>query len=189
MRAWFHPASDWFYILLADWQRSPVPVMFEKRFGSPVRMRTCNPVVNSLGLKGFVFSSGISSQTALGDARSLLWSAKLIPVRSESAVCSFAYFCCCNGKCVLFFAAVVTAALGHVKDSRSPSCAAFGSLRLLLQYLRFVAAGSCEHLANCQACDHSSWNRRNRFCSQLLFGLALCGSDRNDFGVFEHARS
>jgi hypothetical protein len=29
----------------------------------------------------------------------------------------------------------------------------------------------------------------NRFCSQLLFGLALCGSDRNDFGGVEHARS
>src|SRR5438270_8192174 len=25
----------------------------------------------------------------------------------------------------------------------------------LLRYLRFVTAGSCEHLANCQACDHS----------------------------------
>ena len=189
MRAALYRASDWIYILLADSQRSPVCVMFEKRFGSPVRMRTCNPVVNSLGLKGFVFSSGISSQTALGDARSLLWSAKLIPVRSESAVCSFAYFCCCNGKCVLFFAAVVTAALGHVKDSRSRSCAPFGRSRPLLQCLRLVTAGSCEHLANCHAGDYCSWDRRNRFCSRRLFGLALCGSDRNDFGVFEHARS
>jgi hypothetical protein len=110
-------------------------------------------------------------------------------LRSAFGGVFLAYFRFCNGKCVLVFAAEVTAALGHVKDRRSPSCAAFGSLGLLLQYLRFVAAGSCEHLANCHAGDHSSSDRRNRFCSRRLFGLALCGSDRNDFGVFEHARS
>jgi hypothetical protein len=47
MRAPLHRASDWIYILLADWQRSPVPVMFEKRFGSPVGFRTYDPQVRS----------------------------------------------------------------------------------------------------------------------------------------------
>ena len=135
-----------------------------------------------------------------------VFSAHLIAgaLRGSEKLCSGAqngYPCAANQRCVplhisavatgnawLVVAAVVTAAPGHVKDL--PSCAAAPCAVLrLLQCLRFVTAGSCEHLANCQACDHSSWNRMNRFCSQLLFGLALCGSDRNDFGVFEHARS
>ena len=75
---------------------------------------------------------------------------------SASAGCSLHILDSATGNAWLVFAAVVTAALGHVKDLRSPSCAPFGSLGLLLQYLRFVATGSCEHLANCHARDHSS---------------------------------
>ena len=93
-----------------------------------------------------------------------------------------------TGNAWLGVAAVVTAAPGHVKDLPSCASAQCAVLRFL-QYLRFVTAGSCEHLANCHAGDHSGWNRTNRFCSRRLFGLALCGSDRNDFGAFEHARS
>ena len=93
-----------------------------------------------------------------------------------------------TGNAWLVVAAVVTAAIGHVKDLPWCASAQCAVLRFL-QYLRFVTAGSCEHLANCQARDHASWDRMNRFLSQWLFNLALCGSDRNDFGVFEHARS
>jgi hypothetical protein len=100
--------------------------MCAKQSGSPVRMRTCNPVVNSLGVKCFVFSSDISLQTALRDAKSLLGSAKLIVLRSESAACSIAYFAAATENASLVAAAVVTAALGHVKDLPSRSCAALG---------------------------------------------------------------
>src|SRR4051812_39431272 len=98
MRAWFHRASNWIYIPLADSQHSPIVVMFEKRSGSPVRMRTCDPFVYSLGVKCFVFSSTISLQAALGRCESSAQKPKLILLRRGSAVCSFAYFCCCNGK-------------------------------------------------------------------------------------------
>jgi hypothetical protein len=68
----------------------------------------------------------------------------------EPVVCSFACFCCCNGKCGLcVVAAVVRTAVGHVKDLVSCACAPCGALRLLLQYLGFLTIGSCEHLAIC----------------------------------------
>ena len=40
-------ASDWIYIRLADSQHSPVPISSKKWTGSPVRLRTSDPVVNS----------------------------------------------------------------------------------------------------------------------------------------------
>src|SRR3954468_15252499 len=58
MRAPLHRASDWIYILLADSQRSPVSVMFDERFGSPVRIRTYDPVVNSPEISG-LFSAAM----------------------------------------------------------------------------------------------------------------------------------
>jgi hypothetical protein len=61
-------------------------------FGSPFRMRTCDPVVNSLGVKCFAFSSDISLQTALGDEKSLLGSAKLMLLRSAFSGVFLAYF-------------------------------------------------------------------------------------------------
>jgi hypothetical protein len=63
-------------------------------------MRTCDPFVNSPGEKWFVFSDPSDCRRTQRIRKALLRSAKLMPVRSESAVCSFAYFCCCNGKCV-----------------------------------------------------------------------------------------
>ena len=177
------------FIRLADSQRSLLYLLFAKQSGSRVRMRTCDPFVYSLGVKCFVFSSDISLQTALRDAKSLLGSAKLMLLRSAFSGVFLAYFDSATGNAWLVVAAVGTAALGHVKDLSSRSCAPFGRSRPLLQCLHLVTAGSCEHLANCHAGDYSSSDRRNRFCSRRLFGLALCGSDRNDFGVFEHARS
>src|SRR3954447_8906698 len=63
-------------------------------------MRTYDPFVYSLGVKCFVFSNDISSQAPLRGCESLLGSAKQCLMHTEFAVCSFAYFCCCNGKCV-----------------------------------------------------------------------------------------
>jgi hypothetical protein len=93
------------------------------------------------------------------------------------------------GNAWLVVAAVVTAALGHAKDLASRSCARLGRSRLLLQYLRFVTAGSCEHLANCHARERSGSDWNNSSIRELLIGVELCGSNGNDFGVFEHARS
>src|SRR5260370_18955232 len=63
-------------------------------------MRTCDPFVYSPGVKCFVFSDPSDCRRTQRIRKALRRSAKLIPVRSESAVCSFAYFCYCNGKCV-----------------------------------------------------------------------------------------
>src|SRR4051794_40003833 len=87
------------FIRLADSQRSLLYLLFAKQSGSPVRMRTYDPFVYSLGVKCFVFSSRISLQAALRTCESSAQKPKLILLRSESAVCSFAYFCCYNGKC------------------------------------------------------------------------------------------
>jgi hypothetical protein len=86
--------------VLADSQRSPAVLLFAKQSGSPVRMRTYDPFVYSQGVKCFVFSNTISLHAALRRCESSAQKPKLILLRSESAVCSFAYFCCCNGKCV-----------------------------------------------------------------------------------------
>src|SRR5438874_8827196 len=58
-----------------------------------------DPFVHSLGVKCFVFSSNISLQAALKGCEISAQGPKRTLLRSESAVCSFAYFCCCNGKC------------------------------------------------------------------------------------------
>jgi hypothetical protein len=50
-----------------------------------------------------------------------------------------------RGLCV---AAVVAAALGHVKDLRSCAYASFARLQVLLHYLRLVTVGCSEHVAN-----------------------------------------
>jgi RimJ/RimL family protein N-acetyltransferase len=53
-----------------------------------------------------------------------------------------------------------------------------------LQYLRFVTAGSCEHLANCHACDHSSWKGPRRAFG--IFDAAtkqLIGSIEANFAI------
>ena len=102
-------------------------------------------------------------------------------------VCIFA--AAAAGDAGLCVAAVVAAALGHVKDFSSSACAACGTLRLLLQYLGFPTVGSCEHLANRAARDSSRSDGRNCFLLRLLFRVELCSSNGNDVGVFEHARS
>ena len=89
-----------------------------------------------------------------------------------------------RGVCV---AAVVAAALGHVNDLPSRACAQ--SLWLFLQYLGFVTVGGFEHLANRYLQDRSNSARRNRFSLRLLYRVELSGSNGNDFGAFEHARS
>ena len=148
-------------------------------------MRTCDPFVYSLGVKCFVFSSKYLVRGCTQRMRkALLKNPKLMLVRRASAVCSFAYFCCCNGKCGAMCCSCRQGCAGACKGSSLCACAQC-AVFWFLQYLRLVTAGSCEHLANCHARDHSSWDRRNRFCSQLLFGLALCGSDRNDFGCWD----
>jgi hypothetical protein len=101
MRAWFHSASDWIYILLADSQRSPVVLMFEKRTGSPLRFRTCDPSVNNAREKCFVIRDDMFSRCERGEAKALVGSTKLILLCNASAMCSVAYFCCCNGKWVV----------------------------------------------------------------------------------------
>jgi hypothetical protein len=94
-------------------------------------------------------------------------------LRSASAVCLFAYFCCCNGKCVaLCVAAVVAAALRHVKDLPLCACAQGAVLRFL-RYMRSVTVVSCEHLANRYLQDRSGRARRNGFFPRLLFGVEL----------------
>ena len=55
-------------------------------------MRTCDPFVYSVRAKCFVFSSDISLQTALRDAKSLLGSAKLMLLRSAFSGVFLAYF-------------------------------------------------------------------------------------------------
>src|SRR5260370_14493026 len=87
-------------MLLGGLEDCPGGWCSEKQSGSPVRMRTVDPFVYSLGVKCFVFSSTISLQAALRRCESSAQKPKLILLRSESAVCSFAYFCCCNRKCV-----------------------------------------------------------------------------------------
>ena len=79
-----------------------------------------------------------------------LGSAKLMLLRSASAVCSFAYFCRCNGKCGARSCSCRHSCAWACKGSASGACAPLRRSRLLLQYLRFVTAGSCEHLASCQ---------------------------------------
>jgi hypothetical protein len=77
----------------------------------------------------------------------------------------------------------------HVQDLRSCAYAPFARLQFLLHYLRLVTVGRSEHVANGYVRDRCSSVRRNRLFLRLLFRVELCGSDRNDFGVFEHARS
>src|SRR3954453_16043662 len=91
-------------------------------------MRTYDPFVYSPGEKWRVFSGGVSSLAALRACESCARERKLMLLRSAFGGVFLAYFSFYNGKCVLVFAAEVTAALGHVKDCRSPSCAAFGRL-------------------------------------------------------------
>ena len=62
MRASLHCASDWIYIPLADSQRSLVSVMFAKRSGPPLRLRTSDPLVNRSPMKSFVFKKDILLQ-------------------------------------------------------------------------------------------------------------------------------
>jgi hypothetical protein len=94
-----------------------------------------------------------------------------------------------TGTAGLGVAAVVAAALGHVTDLRSCLYAPLARLQFLLQYLGLVTVGRSEHLANRCVRDRCSSVRRNRFFLGLMFGVELCGSDGNEFGVFEHARS
>src|SRR2546421_12743226 len=93
-------------------------------------MRTCDPSVYSLGVKCFVFSSDISSQAALRGCESLLGSAKQCLMHTEFAVCSFAYFWCCNGKCV--------ACCCSCRHSCAGACK--GSSRAFVRSIREIAA-------------------------------------------------
>src|SRR5712671_6408025 len=118
-------------------------------------MRTYDPFVYSLGVKCFVFSSTISLQAALRRCESSARERKTdAPAQRISAVFLCIFLLLQRENAWLGVAAVVRAAPGHVKDLPSCASAQCAVLRFL-QYLRFVTAGSCEHLANCQACDHS----------------------------------
>jgi hypothetical protein len=90
---------------------------------------------------------------------------------------------------VLCVAAVVAAAPGHEKDPPSTSGAPFGTLQLLVEHSHAGMVVSREHLSNWHARDGSCSDARNSFFPRLLFGIELYVRDRNDFGVFEHARS
>jgi hypothetical protein len=148
MRAPLHRASDWIYILLADWQRSPVPVMFEKRFGSPVGFRTYDPQVRSKmifqcsrsrpfscsRLCGLLSAWAINSDERSGlfsaaasprwphsqHAKALLGSANLVLPPSASAVCSLHIFASATENAWLVVAAVVWA--GATCEGSSLAC-------------------------------------------------------------------
>src|SRR3954447_4759146 len=92
MRAPLHRASDWINILFADWQRSPVPVMFEKRFGSPVGFRTYDPQVDSDERSGLLSAAASPRWPHSQHAKALLGSANLVLPPSASAVCSLHIF-------------------------------------------------------------------------------------------------
>ena len=109
-------------------------------------------------------------------------------LRRVSGVCSLHIFDAATENAWLIVAAVVAAALRHVKDLPLCACAQCAVLRLL-QYLRSVTVVSCEHLANRYLQDRSGSARRNRFFLRLLFRVELGSSNWNDVGVFEHARS
>ena len=104
-------------------------------------------------------------------------------------MCSLAYFCAATGNAGLCVAAVVAAALGHVKDLPSYWGAEFGSLQLLLPQSHGVTVVSGEHLGDGHAGHRTRSAQRNRFFLRLLFRVELCGSNGNDVGVFEYARS
>jgi hypothetical protein len=101
----------------------------------------------------------------------------------------FAYFCCCNRKCVAMCCSCRRSCAWHVQDLRSCAYAPLARLQFLLHYLALVTVGCSEHVANGYVRDRCGSFRRNRLFLRLLFRVELCGSDRNDFGVFEHARS
>src|SRR2546421_338593 len=62
MRASLRRASDWIYIRLADSQRSPASVMFEKQSGSPVPLRTYDPLVRSKIVPAVLVQLGFRTQ-------------------------------------------------------------------------------------------------------------------------------
>jgi hypothetical protein len=161
-----------------------------KNSGSPVRMRTYEPFVHRLGVKWLVFSSNISLQPApTGWEGSLLPKSKTV-VDAQGISCVFlcifllrqretrAMCCSCRRSCAW-------ACKGSSLVCVRSMC---GVLRLL-QYLHSVTVVSCEHVANRYLQDRSSSARRNRFFLRFLFRVELCGSNGNDVGVFEHARS
>jgi hypothetical protein len=159
-----------------------------KQSGSPIRFRTSNPVVYSPGVKCFVFSGHISTQAVFrghgkpcsGAQNGGLFTAHQLCVALHISAAATRNAC-------LSVAAVVAAALGNVNDLRSCLYAPFARLQLL-HYLRWVTVRRGEHLAN-RVRDGCSWVPRNQFFLRLLFRVELCGSDGNDFGVLEHARS
>src|SRR6266513_4372281 len=128
MRAPLPRACDWSYILLADSQRSPVPVMFEKQSGSPVRFRTYDPLVYSPGVNCFVFSVQVSWPSAFRRYESSVRSAKHGLCTANQLCVSLHISATATGNARLCVAAVVRAALRHerifprVCAIRSESC-------------------------------------------------------------------
>src|SRR5437773_911788 len=106
--------------------------MFEKQSGSPRRFRTYDPVVYSPGVKCFVFSGHISMQAAFRRYETLLRKRKSGFVQSASAVCFFAYFCCCNGNCGAMCCSC----------RRSLRLACKGFSRVCVRWVREIAAAS-----------------------------------------------
>src|SRR5579863_3098224 len=92
-------ASDWIYILLADSQHSPVPLCSKERTGSPVGIRTYDPVVNNAQVNCFVFSRTLLSHAACRGMRKLLSGRESSVFRQRIRRVLLAFSWCCDGKC------------------------------------------------------------------------------------------
>jgi hypothetical protein len=94
-------ASDWIYIHLTDWQRSPTAYVRKNGpaphsdFGHVTLRLTAHE--RSALLSGMTCSRGVNA----GEAKALVGSTKLMLLCNASVMCSVAYFCCCNGKWVV----------------------------------------------------------------------------------------
>jgi hypothetical protein len=181
MRDSFSRASNWIFICLADSQRSPAAIAFEKQSGSPVRMRTYYPFVHSPGVKCFVFSGHTDCRLYLEDANALFGSAKLMLPQSASTACSFAYFCCCNAKCGAMCCSCRRSCAWACKRS-SLACVC----SIVVAFPPVLGFRDCGRL---RASGESLFAGPFRFGSQesflpsLLFRVELSGSDENDFGA------
>jgi hypothetical protein len=119
---------------------------FQKQTGSSRRIRTYNPFVNSPEISR-LFSGPTSGCRGTRTVRNLCSVARSRGLCRAYQLCvSLHISAAATGNAGLCIAAVVGAALGHVKYLRSCSCAPFARLQFLLQYLRLVALGRGKHL-------------------------------------------
>jgi hypothetical protein len=152
-------------------------------------MRTYDPFVNSPEISRLFSGSTCGCRSTQTVRNPCSGAQNRGPVQSASAVCFIAYFCCCNRKCGAMYCSCRQGCAWACKGS-SPVCVrSVREIEFLLQYWRLVIGGRGKHLANGCVQDRCSSARRNRFLLRLLFRVELCGSNWNNVGVLEHARS